>query len=34
MGVAKEGREMLIVKVRNEHYFGEYKIHIEYEEIF
>jgi hypothetical protein len=32
--VAKEGREMLIVKVTNEHYLGEEEIHIELEELF
>jgi hypothetical protein len=34
MGVAKEGREMLIVKVTNKHYVGGDGIHIDFEELF
>jgi hypothetical protein len=32
--VAKEGRQMLMVKVRIEHYFREDEIHIDIEEFF
>jgi hypothetical protein len=32
--VAKAEREMLVVKVTNEHYLGEDEIHIDFEEAF
>jgi hypothetical protein len=32
--VTKEGQEMLICEVTNEHYLGEDEIHIDFEEIF
>jgi hypothetical protein len=34
MAVVKAEREMLVVKVTNEHYLGEDEIHIDFKELF